>query len=163
MDDLFYVVTLVGHRSDLYFSSATCFSLFFFSREGNIRNCSATNVEWYWNIYIYISIYIYIYIMCQFYYLSRIASQQDKGDEEDFSALDEPLPECTLAFTHGIGKQVTQKNKWLLSTFSFSELTLFLFVGWSWARRRAAFWDTSDLNTGLRLWLVTVSFSLISN
>lgn len=49
--------------------------------------------------------------MRQFYYLSRIASQQDKGDEEDFSALDEPLPECTLAFTHGIGKQVTQKNK----------------------------------------------------
>ncbi|KAK2572321.1 putative ATP-dependent RNA helicase DDX60 [Acropora cervicornis] len=39
----------------------------------------------------------------------RIASQQDKGDEEDFSALDEPLPECTLAFTHGIGKQDMNK------------------------------------------------------
>ena len=53
----------------------------------------------------------HIYLMCQFYSLSRIASQQDEEDEEDFSDLDEPLPECTLAFTHGIGKQVTQKNK----------------------------------------------------
>jgi len=40
-----------------------------------------------------------------------LSSQQDEEDEEDFSALDEPLPECTLAFTHGIGKQVTQINK----------------------------------------------------
>ncbi|XP_044173202.1 probable ATP-dependent RNA helicase DDX60 isoform X1 [Acropora millepora] len=39
----------------------------------------------------------------------RIASQQGEGNEEDFSALDEPLPECTLAFTHGIGKQDMDK------------------------------------------------------
>ena len=49
--------------------------------------------------------------MCQFYSLSRLAAQRDEEDEEDFSALDEPLPECTLAFKHGIGKQVTQENK----------------------------------------------------
>lgn len=47
--------------------------------------------------------------MCQFYSLSRIASQRGEGNEEDFSALDEPLPECTLAFTHGIGKQDMNK------------------------------------------------------
>ena len=52
--------------------------------------------------------------MCQFYSLSRLATQQGEEDEEDFSALDEPLPECTLAFTHGIGKQVTQKNKMIV-------------------------------------------------
>ncbi|XP_015768450.1 PREDICTED: probable ATP-dependent RNA helicase DDX60 [Acropora digitifera] len=39
----------------------------------------------------------------------RLAAQRDEEDEEDFSALDEPLPECTLAFTHGIGKQGMNK------------------------------------------------------
>ncbi|KAK2572326.1 putative ATP-dependent RNA helicase DDX60 [Acropora cervicornis] len=39
----------------------------------------------------------------------RLATQQDEEDEEDFSALDEPLPECTLAFTHGIGKKGMNK------------------------------------------------------
>ena len=104
----------------------------------------------------------HIYLMCRFYSLSRIASQQGEGNEEDFSALDEPLPECTLAFTHGIGKQVTKKNKWLLNTFSFSELTVFLLFGWFWARGRAAFWDTSDL-TGLRLLLVSFPLYLWLN
>ena len=42
---------------------------------------------------------------------NRLNNQHEEEEEEDFSALDEPLPECTLAFTHGIGKQVTQKNK----------------------------------------------------
>ncbi|KAJ7386940.1 putative ATP-dependent RNA helicase ddx60 [Desmophyllum pertusum] len=46
---------------------------------------------------------------------SRDETEKEKGklsqlvercqDEEDFSALNEPLPECTLAFTHGIGKE----------------------------------------------------------
>ena len=49
--------------------------------------------------------------MCQFHSVYRLASQRDEEDEEDFSALDEPLPECTLAFTHGIGKEVSQRNK----------------------------------------------------
>ena len=53
----------------------------------------------------------HIYLMCHFHSVDRLASQQDEEGEEDFSALDEPLPECTLAFTHGIGKQVTQRNK----------------------------------------------------
>ena len=48
--------------------------------------------------------------MCHFHSVDRLASQQGEEDEEDFSALDEPLPECTLAFTHGIGKEVTQRN-----------------------------------------------------
>ena len=53
----------------------------------------------------------HILLMCQFDSLNRLSTQQGEEIEEDFSALDEPLPECTLAFTHGIGKQVTQKNK----------------------------------------------------
>ena len=53
----------------------------------------------------------YMLNACHFHSVDRLASQQDEEDEEDFSALDEPLPECTLAFTHGIGKQVTRRNK----------------------------------------------------
>ena len=53
----------------------------------------------------------HILLMCQFDSLNRLSTQQGEEIEEDFSALDEPLPECTLAFTHGIGKQVTQRNK----------------------------------------------------
>ena len=51
--------------------------------------------------------------MCQFNSptCNRLSSQGDEEDKEDFSALDEPLTECTLAFTHGIGKQVTHRNK----------------------------------------------------
>ncbi|XP_078360874.1 putative ATP-dependent RNA helicase DDX60 isoform X2 [Oculina patagonica] len=39
----------------------------------------------------------------------RLSSQQGEQDKEDFSALDKPLPECSLAFTHGIGKQDLSK------------------------------------------------------
>ena len=50
----------------------------------------------------------HILLMCQFDSLNRLSTQQGEESEEDFSALDEPLPECTLAFTHGIGKQVNE-------------------------------------------------------
>ena len=53
----------------------------------------------------------HIFLMCQLVSLNRLIKEQGEEDEEDFSALDEPLPECTLAFTHGIGKQVAQRNK----------------------------------------------------
>ena len=43
--------------------------------------------------------------------LNRLDNQHEEEEEEDFSALDEPLPECTLAFTHGVGKQVNESNK----------------------------------------------------
>ena len=36
-------------------------------------------------------------------------NQPDEQDERDASALNEPLPECTLAFTYGIGKKVANK------------------------------------------------------
>ena len=41
--------------------------------------------------------------------LNGLSSQlEEQVDEEDFSALDEPLSECTLAITHGIGKEVAE-------------------------------------------------------
>lgn len=45
--------------------------------------------------------------------LNRASSQrenlEDQDGEKDLSVSDEPLPECTVAFTHGIGKEVTEK------------------------------------------------------
>ena len=44
--------------------------------------------------------------------VNRASSQrenlEDQDEEKDHSVSDEPLPECTLAFTHGIGKEVTE-------------------------------------------------------
>ena len=39
---------------------------------------------------------------------SQRENLEDHDEEENFSVSDEPLPECTVAFTHGIGKKVTQ-------------------------------------------------------
>ncbi|KAJ7386934.1 putative ATP-dependent RNA helicase ddx60 [Desmophyllum pertusum] len=39
----------------------------------------------------------------------RSSQLEEQVDEEDFSALDEPLSECTLAITHGIGKEDLNK------------------------------------------------------
>lgn len=49
--------------------------------------------------------------MWQVLSLNRLNNQHEEEDEEDFSALDEPLPECTLAFTHRIGNQVDEVIK----------------------------------------------------
>lgn len=57
--------------------------------------------------------------MWQVLSLNRLNKQQQDQDEEDFSALDEPLPECTLAFTHRIGKQVDESNKGLPVIYLF--------------------------------------------
>lgn len=57
--------------------------------------------------------------MWQVLSLNRLNKQQQDQDEEDFSALDEPLPECTLAFTHRIGKQVDKSNKGLPAIYLF--------------------------------------------
>lgn len=55
-------------------------------------------------------------ILALFFYLHF--STQEEQDEEDFMDLDEPLPECTLAFTYGIGKQVAEDYKYDRIIFS---------------------------------------------
>ena len=61
---------------------------------------------------------------CEFPHFVRTSAQRDKleeaQDEQNLTKLDEPLPECTLSFTHGIGNKVGEKIVSLLMVFMAS-------------------------------------------